>query len=432
MNTLIIYFFKSSMALIAFYAIYHLLFSGETYFRFNRFYLLASILLAVVLPLLTFAPATYDNSGPLYTVLLDAATISDTAIDKAVVDKPGIIQIAAFVYMAVAGLMFLRLIGHLGKLFQIIRGNGITTYQNMKFVFTKENIAPFSFFNLIFMHRESKNGPGINGIIEHEKKHVMEWHWLDILLVELLVIFQWFNPVVWQYRKSLKLVHEYLADESVLRQGINSIDYQNLLLTQSTGLQVSRVTNNFNHSLIKNRIIMMTKTKSGWIAKIKVLVALPAAMLLAIVLTIAMNEPAAAQLTKEQNPAEESQILETPKVLVDEDEFFTVVDEMPRYPGGDEARMKFLIENIKYPEAARKAGKQGNVFVQFIVEADGKITNASVLRGFDAECDAVALRAIQAMPDWIPGKHEGKNVRVQFVMPVKFSLGNETKGPKEE
>jgi TonB family protein len=432
MNPLLIYLIKSGIALAAFYILYIMLLKGETFFRFNRYYLIAAILLSMVLPLLSVIPFKTTTGGALYSTLFEVATITDSSIDKAVAEKPGFVQMAAYFYLAVAALLLLRFLVRLGRLFHIIRNNGITTIENMKFVFTKENIAPFSFFNLIFLHRESKTDLDISGIIDHEKYHIREWHSLDIILVELLTVFQWFNPVVWQYRKSLKLLHEYLADERVLRQGINSIHYQNLLLTQSTGLHVSGITNNFNHSLIKNRIIMMTKTKSGLAARLKVLVAVPVALLLAIALTIGMSETATAQLVKEQKPSEEKQIMETPKVLMDEDEFFTVVDEMPRYPGGDEARMKFLVENIKYPEAARKAGKQGNVFVQFIVEADGKITNANVLRGFDDACDAMALKTIQAMPDWIPGKQDGKNVRVQFVMPIRFSLGNDSEEKKQE
>jgi TonB family protein len=431
MNPLFIYLIKSGAALVVFYVFFRMLMRGETFFLVNRYYLLGTLILSLVLPLHTFH-LELSEPGRLYSFLLESVTIGETVMNASVAQKPGLFQLGVYFYFAVTIVLFLRFAAQISKLLWMIRKSGISTYRDVQVVFTEENIAPFSFFNLIFIPRQPETTNNLNEIIEHEKVHIRQLHSIDILFTEMLIVFQWFNPAVWQYRKSLKLTHEYLADAGVLKQGFNSLNYQHLLLTQSTGLQVSGLTNNFNHSLIKNRIIMMTKTKSGWVAKLKILIAVPVALLMAIALTIGMSETATAQLVKEQKPSEEKQIMETPKVLMDEDEFFTVVDEMPRYPGGDAARMKFLVENIKYPEAARKAGKQGNVFVQFIVEADGKITNANVLQGFDAECDAMALKTIQAMPDWIPGKHEGKNVRVQFVMPIRFSLGNESEEKKQE
>lgn len=103
-------------------------------------------------------------------------------------------------------------------------------------------------------------------------------------------------------------------------------------------------------------------------------------------------------------------------------EIFTVVESMPGYPGGDAARMQFLQENIKYPQMARESGIQGTVYVTFVVETDGRVTDVRVLRGIGGGCDEEAIRVIQLMPRWVPGKQRGKPVRVQFNMPIKFTL----------
>ncbi|MGE5424519.1 MAG: energy transducer TonB [Syntrophothermus sp.] len=103
-------------------------------------------------------------------------------------------------------------------------------------------------------------------------------------------------------------------------------------------------------------------------------------------------------------------------------EIFTVVEEQPGYPGGDEARMKYLQENTKYPEEAKELGVQGKVFVTFVVEVDGSITDVRVLRGIGAGCDEEAVRVVKSMPRWIPGKQRGVPVRVQFNLPIKFTL----------
>lgn len=116
----------------------------------------------------------------------------------------------------------------------------------------------------------------------------------------------------------------------------------------------------------------------------------------------------------------------TPVVAEEEEvaeaEIFTVVEESPSFPGGDEARIRFLQENIKYPQIARESSIQGTVYVTFVVEKNGNVTDVRILRGIGGGCDEEAVRVIKAMPKWNPGKQRGKPVRVQFNMPIKFTL----------
>ena len=107
---------------------------------------------------------------------------------------------------------------------------------------------------------------------------------------------------------------------------------------------------------------------------------------------------------------------------VSEMQIFAVVEAMPEYPGGDAARMKYLQDNIKYPNMARESGIQGTVYVTFVVERDGSVTDVKILRGIGGGCDEEAIRVIKTMPKWVPGKQRGKPVRVQFNMPIKFTL----------
>lgn len=106
------------------------------------------------------------------------------------------------------------------------------------------------------------------------------------------------------------------------------------------------------------------------------------------------------------------------------EEVFVAVEYMPEFPGGDLARMKFLQENIIYPKSARRKGIQGTVFATFVIERDGSITDVRVLRGIGGGCDEEVVRVIQNMPKWKPGIHKGKPVRVQFNMPVRFTLSS--------
>ncbi len=107
---------------------------------------------------------------------------------------------------------------------------------------------------------------------------------------------------------------------------------------------------------------------------------------------------------------------------VSEQEIFTVVESMPEFPGGPQAMMEYIARNIKYPPMARESGIQGRVFVNFVVEPDGSVTNVNVLRGIGGGCDEEAIRVVESMPKWTPGRQRGKAVRVSFNLPVRFTL----------
>ena len=125
----------------------------------------------------------------------------------------------------------------------------------------------------------------------------------------------------------------------------------------------------------------------------------------------------------EQNEVIEEYI--APEVVEDdvvEQEIFKIVEEMPSFPGGEQKLMEFVGKNIKYPQIARETGIQGRVFVNFVVEPDGSVSNVSVLRGIGGGCDEEAMRVVKSMPKWKPGKQRGKAVRVQYMLPVNFKL----------
>ena len=166
---------------------------------------------------------------------------------------------------------------------------------------------------------------------------------------------------------------------------------------------------------------MMTKSKSNYAAKLKVLLVAPVAFFLVVAFTVSPVVKTVAQVDKQtkkveaksQNPQEQAK-----------EEVFTVVEVMPQFPGGEKALQQYLVGNIKYPEDARKKGVQGTTYVSFIVGRDGNISDTKVLRGFDKDCDQVALNVVKNMPKWESGFQGGKPVRVQFNMPIKFSLGD--------
>ncbi|NOX45513.1 MAG: M56 family metallopeptidase [Chlorobi bacterium] len=347
-----------------------------------------------------------------FSFTLDSVTIVPGNVLSGNGQQNSFWQVLIWIY--VSGLFFglIRLSIQLWHIFILIQRTGIRRQQGVKVVYTGKPYANFSFFNIVFLNSTSNEGGDTKQIFDHEKTHIQQRHYLDLVFVELLTILFWFNPVIWFYKHSLKTVHEYLADEGVLAAGYLKEPYQKLLLDQTFGIQLYALTNNLNKSLIKRRFVMMLKQKRNSQTIFKTMLVVPLMLLIAFVVSCNSED-----LNEELKEAKE--IIEVKNGQTD---IFTVVEEMPTFPGGDEARMKYLVENIRYPEVAQKNGIQGRVFITFVVEEDGYLSNVKVLRGIGGGCDEEAVRVIENMPKWEPGKQNGKAVRVQFNMPIMFKL----------
>lgn len=444
MNEVYLYFIKSSLCLGILYLIYWVFLRKDTFFQVNRFYLLGALLFSLFTPLINF-DFLFGAENAAYTVVLQTITITAGKINETVTKNLDVFQIILIVYLTGAAIFSIRFMIQVIQILLLIKRYGITHYEGMKVVFLDPHFAPFSFFNIIFINMPEKGEAGINEIITHERIHVNQLHTLDLLFLEIATIAQWFNPLIWLYRHSLKSIHEYLADEGVLIHGYEKNKYQNMLFTLTTGIQVNDLTNNFNKSILKRRLIMMTKTKTPRRAIFKLLAVLPVATLLFIFFS--MSKQVWAQGKTEKAPQTEKEV----KTKVKEDvppprkatklekdppppppppqkikdgkgETYTVVEEMPEFPGGHDGLIKFISSNLVYPDSAKVHEKQGTVYVTYLIEKDGSVSHVKVLRGFDKYCDAEALRVVKMMPKWKPGKQKGKAVRVHFNLPLKFAL----------
>jgi TonB family protein len=176
---------------------------------------------------------------------------------------------------------------------------------------------------------------------------------------------------------------------------------------------------------------MPTKNKSNWLARFLVVPAAQLAFTLAVFLAAL---PSAQIMAQEETIKQQDNVPSSPpKVEVQKpvsktsNEMFVVVEKMPEFPGGEKARMKYLKENINYPEEAKQQGIQGTVYVTFIIEPDGRITEVKLLRGIGGGCDEEAVRVIENMPKWKPGEIKGEIIRKQFTMPIRFSPEGKTK-----
>lgn len=423
---------QSAFSLGALYLIYWFFLRKDTFFSANRFYLIGSIIISFILPLFK-VPVFYDNPELTYVVVLEAVTITTQKVESGLLNNLDFYQSLFIVYLTGASIFFIRFIFQLLQLVFLIRKFGVTKLDGLKVIKLDRKYSPFSYFNFIFLNEESLKNKNIKEIIDHEKIHINQNHSFDLVLLEFLTIIQWFNPFIWLYKNSIKGIHEYLADAGLLATGLNKINYQHLLLNHSIGLQINNLTNNFNQSLIKKRFIMMTKNQSKKIARLKFLLVIPIAATLIMCFAFTLDKQAVdLSPTIILDADDVAPIIENDQDVKKEDHLFAVVEEMPKYLGGQEALLKFLASNIKYPAEARKAGIQGLVYVTYVVEKDGAISGIRINRGIGGECDEEAIRVISSMPKWKPGKQRGEPVRVQFNLPIKFTLDNGEIAKKEK
>jgi len=282
MNSLVNYLLESGISLAFLSLLYLLFLRKETYFQTNRLFLLMSVLFSLVLPLLhipVFEPKSVmieevrvtPYSNLLETVVVRSQDFSQN-VESVILSSTSIITVyalGAILFMALLAFRFL-------KLMQMIRRNPVLPAEGYKMVLIDQQTSPFAFMNYIFVRKDFDKTPGYHRMMIHELEHVRQGHTFDILILEILTIFQWFNPFMWMLRRAIRENHEYLADKAVLSSGIHPSEYKELLLSQVLGGPYYAASH-FNYSMIRNRIRMMTRIQSPKAAAAKVLPGLLAA-----------------------------------------------------------------------------------------------------------------------------------------------------------
>lgn len=428
-TTVINFVFESGVSLIIFTLVYLLFLRKETFFTLNRIYLMAAVLFSVMLPFVHFQAKDAMQSVLLgevtvtamrYQNLLQTVTVYGTKLSGAFEQTIRSIGLIRFIYLSGTAFFLFLFLYRLIQITLLILHNESERKDGIRIVKIDRNTTPFSFFNFVFINRNYLESPGMKEMLAHETEHARQGHSFDVLILELLVISQWFNPFIWLLKRSIRENHEFLADNGVLKPGVSSAAYR-LLLLGSSFEQQPVIANNFNYSLIKIRIKMITQIKSPKTAALKLSFGLlvTAALLMSFAFDIeqytipdskSVNQPTE-ELASNQQTAKQTK-----------DKAYKVVDQMPEFPGGNQALGTFIGKEVKYPDDAIKAGIQGKVFVMFIVGKDGKVKNPKVTKSVSPSLDKEALRVIASMPEWTPGKQKGKNVAVEFTVPINFAL----------
>ena len=278
--------------------------------------------------------------------------------------------------------------------------------------------GPFSFFDWIFINPERHKSDAIEEIMMHELTHCQQLHSIDIIFSELFCIIFWFNPFVWLLKREVRLNLEYLADNSVLANGKDNKEYQYHLLGLTYRKNVATISNNFNVLPIKKRIKMMNKKKTNNSMRVKYVLYVPMIVMLLIVSNIDSIARSVTNVTVDNKVAPVS-VLQKQKTPDNDQKVYTVVSEMPKFNGN---LFQWLAQNIKYPAEASQKHQQGTVMIKFVVEADGRVRQAEIIRGASPSLDKEAMRIVSIMPKWIPGKQDGRPVAVYYTLPIKFKL----------
>ncbi|MDN3687664.1 TonB family protein [Cyclobacterium jeungdonense] len=412
MNALLNYLLEGTVCLALMGLFYRLFLTRNTFFTWNRAYLLTAFGIAWIVPALNI-PLLTDTVvfKEVLTYQLPAMELSSMNPQTVTTSWNTLSFLLSGIYLT--GLVF----------FLIRFGWGLRTLYTQALIAKKSSwgnytllehpdFEPSSFFHWIFLPPEHKNRADREWILAHEAAHGRLLHSLDVLLYQVLKITFWFFPFIRFFEKALLEVHEYQVDQKMTENHPKEA-YVDLLLHLIRPVQQGTLVNNFNQFQLKKRLNMMYQPKSPVLARISYALVLP---LIGLLLVFFACE------TQEEKPnlnlSPEEQISER----VMQGEVFDVVEDMPYPAGGMEGWNAFLRENLTYPEAARKDGIEGTVYAIFTIDTEGDIHDVELLRGVDPRLDQEALRVLRKAPAWTPGKQKGIEVPVKMRVPIRFKL----------
>lgn len=437
METLFIYSLKVSIAITLFYVVYMLLLRKDTFFKWRRAYFLFALLFSLVFPFVQFSFNGGDNGTVIHTPYLLSEL--EIFVDKQLVSEraTAFSFLSLLMYMALFGIAVFasRMLIQLGGLYYHLRSKEWLTIRDLKLHYLEKDIfSSFSFFHWIVINTAGQTDKQIKDILKHESVHANQLHSIDVLLYEVFCVFFWWNPLAWLMKTEMKLNLEYLADAGVLNTSVNSKEYQYTLLQINMANTGMAFINNFNVSHLKKRIIMMNRERTSIFMTAKLLMIVP------LVVALVMGNALYAGTNSQADVLPQ----ETDKKV------FEVVEQMPEYPGGIDAMMRFISENLGYPQGAQDAGAEGRIIIRFVVNANGEISDVTTIGESNikiASDEIVAvgtgakevakkitkeeatqlmrdesIRVVKAMPKWEPGKQNGEIVAVYFNLPIMFRL----------
>jgi TonB family protein len=400
------------------YFIYEIVISRYSNYAYRRLFLLTAATISLVFPLIKISVSDPVISefliDPVYVVnkrntgQVNGAGLSGYTIIMMIYTLPVLINLLLI-------LLDYRKIYKIRKESEIVKRDGLC-----KIYVNPDLQSPFSFGNSLYIS-SLYCGQERDMIISHELSHIVKNHSVDIVVLNIIKSFLWFNPFIYLIKDKLCEIHEFQADRDVLINGANLEAYQQLLLYSNFGVAPD-ISNSFHKSLTFKRFNKMENLKQSK-AGTGAVVLFSAVIILLFSITAfskatdpVFNNELISPFNEEFIPQEKSDTVK--KVSYEK------VDIKPKFQGTDSpiAFVKWVMANISYPEKAKKDTIQGKVFVQFLIDENGKVGNVKIVKGVNKELDSEAHRVISSSPDWEPGSYQGKKVKVLYNLPIIFKL----------
>lgn len=374
-------------------ALYSLLIERKVDFLFARMFLLLSVVLSAVIPMINI---------PVW----EAAIVPELA--QAAVGEVGAEVVAevttgfnyASLLWVVYGVGVALCVGsfvlQMLNVLRIRRAGQMTRFEGIAVVRSQQNIASFSLFNTIYIGNNTAD-VDLPTIVAHERSHISHHHSVERVIMEFFKALLWWNPFVWIASRRLVEAHEFEADSDVIGSGCDAKQYVTTLLKHLFGYS-PEIANGLHNSLTKKRLKMILKTNSGRYALLRKIAVIPVVGILFTLFSFTTKQAVAQDIPQ-------SKVVEESVEINDYQDFY-----------------RWVLMNVQYPAAAREQGLSGSVVASLTIDTDGKVTDVKIVKS-DNELFANEVRRVLAKaPDWKPFVREGKRVEVKYMLPVNFIL----------
>ena len=414
------YLLKVSIGVTIVWLLWQAFMRRENNFALSRLFILLGVALSVILP--AIAPEISITSNSIISTQQEFYMVKLKEITVTAQNNGANIPWFLVGYGAISLFFAFRFNRRLASIVALYSKANKQRNGSWVIVNHQRDIPPFSFLNLCFINKKNIPNSSIQDVLDHEKAHFSKLHSLDIILFEILSVFQWFNPLFWQLKKRLIEVHEFQADEGVLRKRVDLYAYQESIVSLAFNGIALPIGNCFNKSLTLKRLAMMNLNEKRKGAVIRFSLSLM--ILGSLLFTIACEKaPETSELEEVVVTAKSEGAAEVQESPVD-GEIFVVVEKMPKFDGGDANEFrKFIAQNVVYPKVAAEQGIQGRVYVQFIITKTGNVSNVKVIRGVATSLDQAAVDVVKLSDGyWTPGYQRGEAVNVSYTFPINFAL----------
>jgi len=409
MTAFFIYVLKVIVCSALFAGCYWLALRNERFYHWNRFYIVASVALSIIIPALNIPLSVIPTTTNLtYYFVVDLPEASIAPIQQGA-SSVNWVLLGFYFFLSVVFFLLAKAVISFIRILRLKRRSERICIPEAVLYCTDDTTAPFTFFSTIFWKNDISVDSGEGRcILRHELAHVRLGHSWDKALMQLVCCVFWVNPFFMLFRRELELVHEFAADSESSAEELSS-----MILCTLYPNHYYDFTSRFFQTSIKRRIIMIAKNKKSSMKMLRKLSIVPVAIFALYLF--------GCNFSTQSNVEDEVIALD----LAKEPEPLAVAEVMPVFPGGDLELLKYIQSNIVYPENAKENNIQGRVVAQFIITSKGNIGQVNVLRGVDPEIDEEVVRVIKSLPTFEPGRdNNGVAVPVWYTVPVTFSLGN--------